>query len=383
MMNDEKIPFWQDDRVLKIAIQGLVVLILLIIISILGTNIIRNFRDLGLTFGFGFLSRPSSFGIGDTAIPYQPSDPYSRAIIVGITNTLRVIIIGIILASLLGITAGIARLSDNWLVQKNATIYVEVFRNTPLLLQLFFWYFAVFIKLPTAEKAIQFLGLFTFSNIGLSLPWPRNYLALIFLLILVVLGVYLWKKRTQKLIEQSSSVQVLSGILMTILTAIILILFFGLNWQIPQFNPTISAFEGGLTLSPELATLVIGLTFYTAAFIAEVIRAGIQSVNKGQWEAAKALGLKPYWVMQLIILPQALRVIIPPLTSEFLNLAKNSSLAIAIGYNDVYGIANTIANQTGRSIEMLLILMSTYLIINLIISTIMNKINSSVQIKER
>lgn len=382
-MNDEKTPLWQDERVLKIAIQVFVVLLVLIVLSILGTNLVRNFRDLGLTFGFGFLSRASSFGIGDTAISYQPSDPYSRAILVGIANTLRVILIGIVLATLLGVVAGIARLSDNWLVQKIATVYVEVFRNTPLLLQLFFWYFAVFLKLPSAEKAISFLGLFTFSNIGLSLPWPTNYLALLFLLLLLILGSCLWNKRTKVMLEQRSSGQVLSWILIAILTAIILIVIFGLNWQKPQFNSTNSVFEGGLTLSPELATLVMGLTFYTAAFIAEVIRCGIQSVDKGQWEAAKALGLKPHLVMQLIILPQALRVIIPPLTSEFLNLTKNSSLAIAIGYNDVYAIANTVANQTGRSIEMLLILMSTYLIFNLVISLIMNWFNYSVQIKER
>jgi general L-amino acid transport system permease protein len=382
-MNNDKFSFLKDDRVLKIAIQAFVILLLLFILLIFGYNLIRNFQDLGLIFGFGFLKRTASFGIGDAAISYQPTDPYRRAILVGIVNSLRVIIVGIVLATLVGIITGIARLSDNWLVQKIATIYIEIFRNTPLLLQLFFWYFAVFLKLPPAENAINFLNVLSLSNLGLSLPWPSNKIALLFLLILSVFSVYLWQKRTQTMIEQGSSNNVLSGILLTIATFIILVIIFGLNWQIPQFNPTNSAFEGGLTLSPELATLVMGLTFYTAAFIAEVIRAGIQSVNKGQWEAAKALGLKPYSLMQLIIFPQALRVIIPPLTSEFLNLAKNSSLAIAIGYNDLYGIANTVANQTGRSIEMLLIVMSTYLIFNLVISGLMNLLNNSVQIKER
>lgn len=382
-MNNDKFSFLKDDRVLKIAIQAFIVLLVLFILLILGYNLSRNFQDLGLSFGFGFLKRPASFGIGDTAIPYQSTDPYRRAILVGIVNSLRVIIVGIVLATLVGIITGIARLSDNWLVQKIATIYIEVFRNTPLLLQLFFWYFAVFLKLPSAENAINFLNLFNLSNLGLSLPWPSNNISLLILLLLIIFSVYLWQKRTQAMIDQGSSNNFLLWILIAIATSIILIFIFGLDWKIPQFNPTNSAFEGGLTLSPELATLVMGLTFYTAAFIAEVIRAGIQSVNKGQWEAARALGLKPYFMMQLIIFPQALRVIIPPLTSEFLNLAKNSSLAIAIGYNDIYGIANTVANQTGRSIEMLLIVMSTYLIFNLVISGLMNLLNNSVQIKER
>lgn len=382
MMNNNKFSFLKDDRVLKIAIQAFVILLVIVVILVFGYNLVRNFQDLGLSFGFGFLNRPASFGIGDTAISYQPTDSYGRAILVGIVNSLRVIIVGIILATFVGIITGIARLSDNWLVQKIAMIYIEVFRNTPLLLQLFFWYFAVFLKLPPAENAINFLNLFKLSNLGLSLPWPRNNIALLVLLLLLIFSVYLWQKRTQVIIQGSSN-NVLSWILRTIATSIILIFIFGLNWKIPQFNSTNSIFEGGLTLSPELATLVMGLTFYTAAFIAEVIRAGIQSVNKGQWEAARALGLKPYFMMQLIIFPQALRVIIPPLTSEFLNLAKNSSLAIAIGYNDIYGIANTVANQTGRSIEMLLIVMSSYLIFNLVISGLMNLLNNSVQIKER
>ncbi|GFE69284.1 amino acid ABC transporter permease [Chroococcus sp. FPU101] len=382
-MNNDKFSFLRDERVLKVAVQIFVVLLVIVLVLIFGYNLIRNFQNLGLSFGFDFLKRPASFGIGDAAISYQPNDSYSRAILVGIVNSLRVIIVGIVLATLVGIITGIARLSDNWLIQKIATIYIEVFRNTPLLLQLFFWYFAVFLRLPTAENTINFLNLFNLSNLGLSLPWPSNKIALIILLLLIIFSVYLWQKRTQAVMEQDSSSKVLSWILLTIATSIILILIFGLNWQIPQFNPTTLSFVGGLTLSPELATLVMGLTFYTAAFIAEVIRCGIISVNKGQWEAAKALGLKPYLVMQLIIFPQALRVIIPPLTSEFLNLAKNSSLAIAIGYNDVYGIANTVANQTGRSIEMLLIVMSSYLIFNLIISSLMNLFNNLVQIKER
>jgi general L-amino acid transport system permease protein len=292
-------------------------------------------------------------------------------------------VIGIVLATFLGTTIGIFRLSDNWLVQKLATVYVEVFRNTPLLLQLFFWYFAVFLKLPPAEKAITLPGAVSFSNLGLSIPWPGSSLGLFFLILSLIFGLLIGRRRTQAIVRQGRAGKVFLWILGAIAVISLSILIFGLNWQKPQFESATSSFVGGLTLAPELATLVIGLTFYTAAFIAEVVRAGIQSVDRGQWEAARALGLKPHSIMQLVILPQALRVIIPPLTSEFLNLGKNSSLAIAIGYNDVYGIANTVANQTGRSIEMLIVVMSAYLIFNLLISITMNGLNRLVQIQEK
>ncbi len=381
----EKIPFWRDSKVLRIVGQIVVLLIVISILFYLGNNLVQNFRRLGLTFGFDFFDRPASFGIANPPIAYSSNDPYYKAILVGLINSLRVMFFGIIIALVLGIFVGISRLSDNWLLRQLATIYVETLRNTPLLLQLFFWYFAVFLKLPRVDNPVT-LGKFVFlTNRGLDLPWFRDIqqtgLGLGVIILSLILIVLLWRKRVYEIEEKGETGQIWLVSLIAVAIAAILIFFFGLDWEIPQ--PNENNIAGGLNLSPELATLLIGLSIYTAAFIAEVVRAGIQSVNKGQWEAAKALGLRPGLVMQLVIFPQALRVMIPPLTSEFLNLAKNSSLAIAIGYNDIYAISYTVANQTGRSIEMLLIVIATYLTINLLIATAMNWLNRSVQLKER
>ena len=378
------IPFWRDSRVLRIFGQVVVLAIVIAAIAFLGNNLVNNFRRLNLTFGFDFLSRPASFGIGNPPFSYRPTDPYTRAILVGLINSLRVMFFGIILATIVGVTVGIGRLSDNWLVRQLATVYVEVLRNTPLLLQLFFWYFAVFLKLPRSDNPLVIGGRIFLSNRGLNIPWfastMQTWLSLAFMVISIILGIVFWRKRIQA-IERGESDRTWLWLFWINAIAIILVFSFGLDWEIPIL--TERSIIGGMSLSPELATLLIGLSIYTAAFIAEVVRAGIQSVSKGQWEAAKALGLKSGAIMQLIIFPQALRVMIPPLTSEFLNLAKNSSLAIAIGYNDIYAIANTISNQTGKSVEMLLIIMFSYLTINLIISAIMNQFNRSVQLKER
>ena len=384
-MEEDKIPFWRDSRVLRIVGQIVVLLIVVTIVFFLGNNLVYNFQRLGLTFGFNFLPRPASFGIANPPIAYNSTDPYTRAILVGLINSLRVMFFGIIIALFLGVIVGISRLSDNWLLRQLATIYVETLRNTPLLLQLFCWYFAVFLKLPRIDNAIT-LGRWVFlTNRGLDIPWfgdaRQTWLGLGLIILSIILIVMLWRKRIYAVEQQGESGQIWLWLLVAVAIAAIVIFCFGLDWDIPQLNNNNIA--GGLNLSPEFATLLIGLSVYTAAFIAEVVRAGIQSVRKGQWEAARALGLQPGLVMQLIIFPQALRVMIPPLTSEFLNLAKNSSLAIAIGYNDIYAISSTVANQTGRSIEMLLIVVTTYLTINLIISTGMNWLNRSVQLKER
>ncbi len=284
-----------------------VVLVVLLLFYLLG-NLNRNLQQLGIRFGFGFLNSQAGFTIGDSPIPYQPADSYSCALLVGLLNSLRVILAGMVLATVVGVTAGIARLSDNWLVRHLALVYVETLRNTPLLLQLFFWYFAVFFSLPTADNPVTWLG-FAFSKSGISF--------------------------------------------------------------------------GGLALSSEFSALLLGLAIYTGTFIAEIVRGGIQSVPKGQWEAAQSLGLKPFSTLQLIILPQALRAIIPPLANQYLNLAKNSSLAIAIGYSDLYAIASTTFNQTGRAVEVMILICTTYLTISLIISLLMNFYNRSVQLVER
>lgn len=384
-MAKDKIPFWRDSRVLRIVGQIVVLVILIAIVLFLGNNLVTNVRRLGLTFGFNFLDRPTSFGIANPPIAYSSSDPYTRAILVGLINSLRVMFFGIIIALFLGIVVGISRLSDNWLLRQLATVYVETLRNTPLLLQLFFWYFAVFLKLPRIENPLTLSRFIFLTNRGLDIPWfadsQQAWLGLAIIMFSIVLSIILWRRRIYVVEEKGESGQIWLWLLAGVAISAIIIFLFGLDWDIPELKNRNIA--GGLNLSPEFATLLMGLSIYTAAFIAEVVRAGIQSVSKGQWEAARAMGLKPGLVMQLVIFPQALRVMIPPLTSEFLNLAKNSSLAIAIGYNDIYAISNTVANQTGRSIEMLLIVVTTYLTINLIISMGMNWFNSSVQLTER
>ena len=384
MQQSEKVPFWRDSRVIKIIGQALVLAVVVAAIAFLGNNLVNNFRRLNLTFGFDFLSRSSSFGIANPPIEYRPTDPYTRALLVGLLNSLRVMIFGIIIASVLGISVGIGRLADNWLVRKLAGAYVEILRNTPLLLQLFFWYFAVFLRLPKIQDPLIVGNRFFLTNRGLDLPWfapgLRTWLSLAAIVGCILLAIAAWNKRNRA-IEQGQNPQLWLWLLGISAIAIVLLFFFGIEWAVPQLEN--NSIRGGLNLSPEFATLLIGLGIYTSAFIAEVVRAGIQSVNLGQWEAARALGLKQSAMMQLVIFPQALRVMIPPLTSEFLNLAKNSSLAIAIGYSDIYAIGSTISNQTGKSLEILMIIMAVYLTINSIVSFVMNRFNSSVQLKER
>lgn len=389
-INSENIPFWRDERVLKIVVQVFVIGLIIALLAILGNNLVNNFQRLGLSFGLGFLfdsDRPASFRIGDSPIPYRATDPYYRAILVGLLNSLRVMITGIILATGLGITVGIGRLSDNWLVRQIAGVYVEIFRNTPLLLQLFFWYFAVFLKLPKIDNPVIWFQSIFLSNQGIYLPFPqgnlKTSLSLIFIIISLIFAVILWRRRNQVRVQRGTAEKTYSLILGGMAIAVVFALIFGLDWQFPEYDRDLSQLSGGLNLSPEFATLLIGLTMYTAAFIAEVVRAGIQSVSQGQWEAGRSLGLNSALVMRLVIFPQALRVMIPPLTSEYLNLAKNSSLAVAIGYNDVYAITNTVSNQTGKAVEMLVVVMGIYLLINLIIAIAMNGLNRSVQIKER
>ncbi|HYW22130.1 MAG TPA: ABC transporter permease subunit [Nodularia sp. (in: cyanobacteria)] len=308
-MANSKPPLWRDYRFWNIAAQLMAVLLAAVLAIVLWGNLNRNLQQLGIQLGFDFLQQQASFGIGETLLAYQPTDTYSRALWVGLVNSLRVAILGIFFTTIVGISAGVARLSDNWLVRKITTIYVEIFRNTPLLLQLLFWYFAVFLSFPKKENKISLWGFLGLSQDGLELPW--------------------------------------------------------------------------FTLSPEFSALLLGLVFFTGAFIAEIVRGGIQSVPKGQWEAARSLGFPPLLIMRLVIFPQALRVIIPPLTSQYLNLTKNSSLAIAIGYPDIYFVASTTFNQTGRAVEVMLLLILTYLTLSLTISVTMNLFNRQVQIKER
>lgn len=383
MQQPERVPLWRNTRVIKILGQVLVLAIVSIAIAYLASNLIANFRRLNLTLGFDFLSSSASFGIANPPIEYRATDPYIRALLVGLINSLRVMFFGIIMAVVLGISVGIGRLSNNWLVRKLAGIYVEILRNTPLLLQLFFWYFAVFLRLPKIEQPLIVGDSIFLTNRGLDVPWfvptSATWLSLTAIIGCILLAIAAWNQRNQA-IERGEGTRFWLWSSMSAI-AIVMLLVFGMEWSVPQLQN--NSIRGGLNLSPEFATLLIGLGIYTSAFIAEVVRAGIESVSEGQWEAAKALGLKPSAMMQLVIFPQALRVMIPPLTSEFLNLAKNTSLAIAIGYSDIYAIGSTISNQTGKSLEILAIIMAVYLTISLIVSWVMNRLNASVQLQER
>lgn len=385
-MSTAKIPLWRDTRFWKIVFQILAVIVVIAIADFFLFNLRLNMARRGSIFSFDFLRSQASFDIGEALISYNSSDAYGKAFLVGLFNSLKVMIVGVILTTGLGITAGIARFSNNWLIRQIVTLYVDLFRNTPILLQLLFWYFAVFTNLPKVEDRMLIFGSLYISNRGIAMPWMGSstvaWLSLLGLVGLAIAAFLVWQQRTKIMIEQGASGQNLLFVLLGMGATALILLVFGLQWTFPVIDDR-GATNGGLRLTAEYCSVLLGLVFYTGAFVSEIVRSGIQSVPKGQWEAAKALGLNSGMLMRLIIFPQALRVMIPPLTSEYLNLCKNSSLAIVIAYPDVYAVSSTILNQTGRAIEVVLMIMTTYLIINLLISIFMNLLNSSVQIKER
>lgn len=396
-------PLWRDDRVWKIIFQVLVLALVLGGYLLLFHNFNLNLQRTGLSFSFSFLSSPAGFSIGETLVEYTANDPYQRAILAGILNTFRVIFIGFVATTLLGTVMGIISFSQNWILRKVSQIYVEVVRNTPLLLQLLFWYFVVFLSLPRPSEPVQFPGTwlgtvwpnsgldrlpdwFFLSKAAVFVPWPtidRDFWAwFVAALVSGVLAIVVWQWRTYLMVEKGSAGQAQLGVFIGLLVGVLGIVALAFQWEAPVLQGS-GRPEGGLQLSVEYSSVLVGLVVYTAAFIAEIVRGGIQSVSKGQWEAARSLGLKQGLVMQLVVLPQALRVIIPPLNSQYMNLAKNSSLALAIGYPDLFSVSSTTLNQTGRPLEVFIILSSLYLGLNLLISVLMNGLNRSVQLKER
>ncbi|MGG6293266.1 amino acid ABC transporter permease [Leptolyngbya sp. AN02str] len=389
--NEEKIPLWRDERFIKIAFQLAVLAIVLVIAFVLFNNALTALRIQGRQFNFNFLRNEAGFNIGESILPYQPQDRYYWALIIGLVNTFRVILAGFVLTTVVGVIAGVASFSNNWLLRKISLVYVELIRNTPLLLQLFVWYFGVILALSgTGETATQLLNAIYISKRqggGIFIPWPAStpltWISFGLLIASAIAAFVIWKWRIRIMEEQGASGKPQAIALAIIGIVSLLLLLFGLNWQVPQASEVAGAVTGGLRMSLEYAAVLLGLVFYTGAFIAEIVRAGIQSVSKGQWEAGKALGLQQGLLMRLVVFPQALRVIIPSLNSQYMNLAKNSSLALAIGYPDVYSTAQTTFNQTGRPLEVFIIIALTYLIINLIISTVMNTLNQAVQLKER
>src|SRR5262249_5379015 len=351
-------------------------------------NTLVNLRRQNIASGFGFLDREAAFGIGESLIAYSPADTYARAFLVGLLNTLYVSALGIVLATILGTVLGIARHSSNWPIRKLAQMYVETFRNIPLLLQLFFWWGILRQSAPPPRQAWELLPGVLISNRGVVFPVPtadpvHRWMLLAFVLCIAgAIGVSSWSKRRQaRTGSQFPSGWIGAALIVGLPLLVFLVAGMPLKLDWPElkgFN-----FVGGSSLSPEFAALLIGLTIYTGSFIAEIVRAGILAVSWGQTEAAFALGLKPGQRMRLIVLPQALRVIVPPMTSEYLSLTKNSSLAVAIGYPDLVSIANTTMNQTGQAVEGIAMIMAVYLAISLLISLFMNLYNRAVALVER
>ena len=381
-------PPWHDPVVRGVVIQVLFVAAVVVLGAFLVHNTLENLSRQNIATGFGFLDREAGFSIGEHLIPYSPADTYARAFLVGLTNTLYVAALGIVLATVVGTVIGLARLSTNWLVAKLAQIYVETFRNIPLALQLFFWWGLLRGYAPLPRQAWQPLPDVFVSNRGLVFPLPYGDPAYWWMLAAFVLGVVgawglaRWARRRQVRTGQPFPVVSVGLALVIGLPALIFISAgLPLRLNVPElhgFN-----FAGGAAASPEFAALLLGLVIYTGAFIAEIVRAGILAVSWGQSEAAMALGLRPSQRMRLIVLPQALRVIVPPMTSQYLNLTKNSSLAVIIGYPDLVSIANTTINQTGQAVEGIAMIMAVYLAISLMISLLMNLYNRSVALVER
>ncbi|CAM5722843.1 hypothetical protein SAFG77S_10554 [Streptomyces afghaniensis] len=368
--------------------QIIFVLIVGIVIAFMVRNVISGLEQIGLVLGLDYLNLKASFPIAESIISYTPDDPYTRALLVGLLNTLKVSVFGIILATIIGVIVGVARLSNNWLVRKVATVYVEVFRNTPLLVQIFIWNFAVFLPMPKIQDAIS-VGPFYFSNRGASIPWftfqDNTLIWLVILIFLIAGSIILFKKLTKVSIESGKSTYpFISSVGLIVIGTIIIYIILGngpLGFSVPIFNG--NSFEGGTSLSIGFMSVLVALTIYTSTYISEIVRAGIMGVPKGQTEAAKALGFKSHTALRLIIFPQAIRIIIPPLTSQYLNLIKNSSLAMAVAYQDIVGIGNTIINQTGHTLETLLIVISVYLLFSLTTSLLMNIFNKKFQLVER
>ena len=378
---------WSDERFRGIVWQVLVVGLVLGVIAWLWRNTVHNLDTRHISTGFGFLSREAGMPIADALIPYRPSDTYLKALFVGMLNTLRVAVIGILLATILGTLIGIARLSKNWLLAKLAAIYVEVLRDLPLLLQLLSWY-VLLQGLPAARQALNPVSGLYLSNRGLVVPTIAWQPAQAWVLFVVVAGTAAtWIYRRIALARQMQDGQPrrvwpVALLLIVALPAAVSIAL-GIAWPISWPELRGFNFAGGSVLSPEYVALLLALTTYTAAFIAEIVRAGILSVSQGQWEASQALGLRRGLALRQVVLPQALRVIIPPMTSQYLNLTKNSSLAVAIGYQDIVSIANTTLNQTGQAIEGIALIMLVFLVISLSISFAMNWYNARIALVER
>ena len=379
---------WSDPRFRAIFWQVVIVGVVLLILWYLVGNTTRNLAARHIATGFAFLGRVAGIPIGESLISYNPAiDTFGRALIIGILNTLKVALIGVVLATILGTLVGIGRLSRNWLLAKITAVYVETLRDIPLVLQLLFWY-ALLEGLPPPRQALHIGNIIFLCNRGIRVPdliWESGHTWAVLAFLAGAVGTWLWNRRARERQEATGRRPAVWPMALLLLVGLPLVVWGAFGAPAEVELPVLRGFnfQGGSTLSPEFFTLLIGLVLYTATYIAEIVRSGIQAVALGQWEAGGALGLSRGAVLRRIVLPQALRVIVPPMTSQYLNLAKNSSLAIYIGYQDVMSIANTTLNQTGQAIEGIAYIMAVYLTISLSISFFMNWYNARIALVER
>lgn len=381
-------PVWRNRKIVPIILQVLFVLIVGTLLWILVQNTMIGLDRIGINFGFDFLDLRAGFNINEALIEYSTSDPYIRALFVGLLSTLRVSFFGIILATVIGVLVGIAKMSNNWLLSKVASIYIEIFRNTPLLLQIFILNFAVFLSLPTIQEAVG-LGPFYLSNRGAVIPWfnthDLSWLWAVLIAGFALISYFAFKWLMNKEIEEGKDTHpFLSATGIFILLNLVTYFIFGqgpVNLVLPEH--TGGNLIGGLSLSTPFLSILLALTIFTSTYIAEIVRGGIQAVPKGQKEATQALGFRPANAMRLVIFPQAVRIIIPPMTSQYLNLIKNSSLAMAVGFQEIVGVGNTVMNQSGRTLEVIIVIIAVYLFFNLTLSLFMNYFNRKFQLIER
>jgi len=383
------IPLWRDERVIQGIAQVISAVLVIGFVVFFISNVLQAAQDRGLGLGYSFVTEAAGFPLAESVIPYDESNSFAYAFLVGILNTIKAALVGVILATLLGTIAALARLSTNWLVSKIASVYIEIIRNVPLLVQLFIWFFAVFQNLPPVQESIQWPGPIYLSQRGVYLPAPVPTSTfgtwIIFVVVGIILAVLLYIVLIRYQLNTGRTTYPMATAIVVLLGVPIL------SWFLVGASPLVADlpvlgkfnFEGGLRLTTAYAALLTGLVIYTGAFIAEVVRAGILAVDRGQFEAARAVGLNGMQVLRLVVFPQAMRVITPPLISQYLNLTKNSSLAIVVGYPDVFFVGRTIINQAGRAVPVFTMVMATYLFTSLSTSVLMNVYNRRIQLVER
>lgn len=384
-----EVPFWRDERVIKATAQ--VVSAVIVIGGVIWTiaNLIEAADRRGLSLGFEFISEPAGFPISEAIIPYDPSKPFLTAFLVGILNTIKASLVGIVLATILGTLVGLARLSGNWLLSRIALVYIELHRNVPLLVLLFIWYFAFFNNLPGVKESLRLPGPIYLNQRGLYLVWGRltssGRIWMISLVVGLLCAALVWVVLRRRQVAKGQRTHFGAAGLGVFLVIAASGWFLAGGHPLELDVPFLDGFnyQGGLRLTREFAAILVGLVSYTAAFIAEVVRAGIQAVDRGQLDAARAVGLSNLQILSLVIIPQALRVIIPPLISQYLNLTKNSSLGVAIGFADLFNVGRIMINQAGRAVPVFALIMVSYLTMSLLTSVILNVYNRRIQLVQR